>query len=151
MGTSIARTECRSFGALPPAGPPTVRPPVAQEHREPGPWAPRRQSAPRCAAGPAPVAPAAHPDRVAGNRRAPPRTAGRAPAEEEGASVVVTRCAPRAPPPRPWQTSDPLRCGAYSLPGPLRRSSVHTASKHGGVAAAFERLPSRCQRHWSTS
>ena len=125
-------------------------PPATQECPESATWVRRRRAARRCTAGPSPAAPAAHPDRVAGNRRAlPPGTAGRAPAGEEGASVVVTRRAPRVPPSRPWQNSDPLRYGACSLPGPLRRSSVHTAIKHGGVAAAFERLPSRCQHHWS--
>ena len=49
-------------------------------------------------------------------RRPPHRTTRRTPGEE-GASVVITRRAPRAPPPQPWQTPDPLRCGAT-----LRRS-----------------------------
>ena len=46
----------------PPAGPPSV----AQECPESGPWARCQRAAPRCAAGPCPVAPAAHPSRVAG-------------------------------------------------------------------------------------
>ena len=40
-------------------------------------------------------------------------------------SVPEGRRARRAPPPpRPWQASDLLRCGATSLPGSLRRSST---------------------------
>ena len=38
-----------------------------------------------------------------------------------------------------------MRYGAFTLPGPLRRSSAHVAAISGAVAAAFERLPSRCQ------
>ena len=42
---------------------------------------------------------------------------------------------PRTPPPRRWPYSVPVGLrGGYSRPGPWRRSSVHTASVHGGVA-----------------
>ena len=65
------------------------------------PWARRRRAAPRCAAGPVPVAPAAHPDRVARTRRALPRTTGRAPA---GGEVVPDhgRDVQLVPLPRSW-------------------------------------------------
>ena len=54
-------------------------------------------------------------------------------------SVPVGRRARRAPPPpRPWQASDLLRCGATSLPGSLRRSSAHVEAMSGAVAAACE-------------
>ena len=51
-------------------------------------------------------------------------------------SVPVGRRARRAPPPpRPWPSSVPLeQSGGSLLPGPRRRSSVHTASMHGGAA-----------------
>ena len=76
----------------------------------------------------------------------------RAAPPEVVSSVPVGRRARRAPPPpRPWQASDLLRCGATSLPGSLRRSSAHVEAMSGAVAAAFERLPLRCQlQHWST-
>ena len=40
-----------------------------------------------------------------------------------------------APSPRPWQSSVLVRSGAYSLPGPLRRSSAHVSTMSGAVAA----------------
>ena len=65
-------------------------------------------------------------------QRLPHQTTGRTPGEE-GASVVVTRRASRAPP--PWPCSVPLGLrGGCSRPRPWRRSSVHTASTHGSVA-----------------
>ena len=41
----------------------------------------------------------------------------------------------RAPTPRPWQSSVPVRSGTFSLPGPLRRSSAHVSAVSGAVAA----------------
>ena len=38
------------------------------------------------------------------------------------------------PTPCPWLSSVPVRNGAYSLPGPLRRSSAHAATWSGAVA-----------------
>ena len=91
----------------PARGPPPQPPPTTQERPGPAPWGRIRRAAPRCAAEPHPEAPAARPDRPAGNRRTLPRTAGRAPAGEEGASVVVTRRAPRAPLPGPGKPLTP--------------------------------------------
>ena len=64
---------------------------------------------------------------LAGPRRAPPPTTGRAPAGEEGASVAVARRAPRAPLPRPLPSSDLMRYGVGTWQGPLRRSGVRAA------------------------
>ena len=48
--------------------------------------------------------------------------------------------------PLPWQSSVSVeRCGGSLLPGPRRRSSVHTASMHGG-AAPFAASRPPCQR-----
>ena len=52
-----------------------------------------------------------------------------------GASRTSPCSAARAPTPRPWHTSDPLRYGAYSRPGPLRRSSAHVAACRRRIAA----------------
>ena len=41
--------------------------------------------------------------------------------------------APHVPPPRPLPSSGAVRCGADTRQGPLRRSSVHTASMPGSV------------------
>ena len=80
-----------------------VPPSAAQECPESGPWAQRRRTAPWCASGPVPAAPAAHPDRVAGNPG------------EEGASVAVAlRTCPCAPPLRPCPSSVLLRACLYS-------------------------------------
>ena len=40
-----------------------------------------------------------------------------------------------APTPRPWLSFVLVRSGAYSLPGPLRRSSAHVSAMSGAVAA----------------
>ena len=63
------------------------------------------------------------------------------------ASVPAGHRAARAPlPPRPWPSSVPVgQCGESSRPGSSRRSSAHVAAMSGAVAAAFERLPLRCQ------
>ena len=134
----------RSFGALPPAGPPPVRSPVAQEHRESGPWAPRRRCAPRCAAGPAPAAHTARPDRPAATptRHLPRRTAGRMPGEEGASVAVAPRTRSCAPPPRPLPSSDLLRCGAGTRQGPWR-STAARASRQRAVVALFA-----AERHW---
>ena len=107
-----------------------------REHGGSVPWERRQPSAPRCASEPAPVAPAARPDRSAATRRALPRRAGRAQAGEEGASVAVApRTRPCAPPPRPWWQSSvpvgrrtqraPCRSnGATLLPGPCGWTAV---------------------------
>ena len=63
----------------------------------------------------------------------PPQTEAPAAPPEEVASVPVGRRTLRGPPPPPlpwpWQSCVPLgRCGGSLLPGPWRRSSVHTAS-----------------------
>ena len=42
----------------------------------------------------------------------------------------------RAPTLRPWHSSVLVRSGAYSLPGPLRRSSAHVSVMSGAVARA---------------
>ena len=91
--------------------------------------------------------PAAHPDRVAGNFRALPRTAGRAPVGEE---VVpeLGRDVQLVPPPRSWPAC-PLGAVWWSLsPGASRRDAVRAARTGETVAAAFERLPLRVQ-HWA--
>ena len=40
----------------------------------------------------------------------------------------------RAPTPWPWHSSVPVRNGAYSLPGPSRRSSAHVSAMSRAVA-----------------
>ena len=47
----------------------------------------------------------------------------------------------RAPTPRPWHSSVLVRSGPYSLPGSLRRSSAHAATRSGAVAALLESYP----------
>ena len=107
------------------------------------PWAPRR--APRCAAGPAPAAHTARPDRPAATRSASSSSNSRKNAGGGGVSVAV---APRtrscAPPPRPLPSSDLLRCGAGTRQGPWR-STAARASRQRAVVALFAtvRLPWR--------
>ena len=72
--------------------------------------------------GPVPVAPAAHPDKVAGNPG------------EEGASVAVApRTCPCASPPRPCPSSVLLRSGAKTRTGPSRRSAARASATSAGV------------------
>ena len=114
----------------------TCSPPAAaQEHRGSARTARCPRSAQQRAAGPPTEAPAAPKASQAAPRRAP-RRGRRAPAREEELSSGTRPCsAPRVPPPWPWLSSGPVgRCGASLLPGPSGRSSVHTSSKHGGVA-----------------
>ena len=64
---------------------------------------------------------------------------------EEGTVVRKRPCnAPHVPPPEPLPSSGAVRCGADTRQGPSRRSSVHTVSKHGGVAPSSA---SRSQRN----
>ena len=61
----------------------------------------------------------------------------------------------RAPTPPHWQSSVLVRSGAYSLPGPLRRSSAYVSAVSGAVAASVAvqllnraaRLPSTQKGH----
>ena len=114
---NLLRNRTRS-GRRPPAVPPSA----AQENPEFEPWTRHRQAAPWCASRPVPAAPAAHPDRVAGNPG------------EEGASVAVApRTCPCAPPPRPCPSSVLLRSGAYTRTGPSRRSAARASATSEGV------------------
>ena len=91
-----------------------------------------------------PVAPAAPTASWAAPRRAP-RRGQRAPAREELSSGTRPCSAPHVPAPWPWLFSGPVgRYGASLLPGPSRRSSVHTSSKHGGVVLRRLAAPVAC-------
>ena len=55
---------------------------------------------------------------------------------EEGGGPGSWPCSSsRAPTPRPWRSSVLVRSGAFSLPGPMRRSSAHVSAVSGAVAA----------------
>ena len=72
----------------------------------------------------------------------------RPPGWEEGGreSSGPWRSSTRSPPPWPWQSSDLVRCGATSLPGPSRRLAVHGARTGVTFAlAAFKRRQARCR------
>ena len=67
---------------------------------------------------------------------------------EEESSGPWRRTTRLSPPPWPWLSSGSLgRYGASLQPGPWRRSSVHTASMHGGVAPADVWRHRRVQLH----
>ena len=72
--------------------------------------------------------------------RSPPGSSRRSKSSGWGGGTVVGNAAA----PWPWLSSGPMgRYGLSLLPGPWRRSSVHTSSKHGGVGLFAAAAPMR--------
>ena len=97
------------------------------------------------------------PDRVAIlSSRFPPgsssrlKSSGWGVGEDPGSSPCSST---RAPTPRPWHSSVLVRNGAFSLPGPLRRSSAHVSAMSGAVAVAASSRHCRMQTaaRWPSS
>ena len=125
--------------ALPPAAPPSA----AQEHRVAGPPARSRQSAPWCAAAPAPAVQKRQADGLAGShwRQAhhprPSESTRCLPPGEGDASGSSPQSSTRNPPPRPWPSSVPVGLsGVVTWPGPQRSTAARVATTSAVVAAS---------------